>query len=46
MRIKPLIAVVDDEPLFRTWVSEHLEASGYEVKRFPTWCSSTCVCPT
>jgi DNA-binding NtrC family response regulator len=31
MSTRPVIAVVDDEELFRTWLSEHLGAAGYTV---------------
>ncbi len=31
-----LIAVVDDEPLFRSWLAEQLEAAGYAVKQVAT----------
>ncbi|MGD2215845.1 MAG: sigma 54-interacting transcriptional regulator, partial [Gemmatimonadales bacterium] len=31
MTARPVIAVVDDEELFRTWLSEHLGAAGYAV---------------
>ena len=31
MSTRPVIAVVDDEELFRTWLSEHLGAAGYAV---------------
>lgn len=33
---RPLIAIVDDEELIRTWLSEHLNAAGYSV-----WCAAT-----
>jgi DNA-binding NtrC family response regulator len=32
----PLIAVVDDEDLFRSWLSEHLGAAGYAVREAAT----------
>ncbi len=32
MKVGPLIAVVDDDELTRTWLSEHLIAAGYAVK--------------
>lgn len=32
MNKPPLIAVVDDESLFREWLSEHLHAAGYSVE--------------
>jgi DNA-binding NtrC family response regulator len=32
MTVGPLIAVVDDEPLTCTWLSEHLGAAGYSVE--------------
>lgn len=32
MTTRPLIAVVDDEPLIRTWLAEHLGAAGYAVE--------------
>jgi DNA-binding NtrC family response regulator len=36
MNTRPLIAVVDDEELFRTWLSEHLSEAGYPVKQAAT----------
>jgi DNA-binding NtrC family response regulator len=32
MSARPLIAIVDDEELFRSWLSEHLGAAGYTVR--------------
>ena len=31
MNVRPLISVIDDEPLLRSWLSEHLGAAGYTV---------------
>lgn len=36
MSSRPVIAVVDDEALFRSWLSEHLGAAGYAVKEAAT----------
>jgi DNA-binding NtrC family response regulator len=36
MSARPAIAVVDDEELFRSWLSEHLGAAGYAVKEAAT----------
>jgi DNA-binding NtrC family response regulator len=36
MSARPVIAVVDDEDLFRSWMSEHLGAAGYAVKEAAT----------
>ena len=36
MSTRPVIAVVDDEALFRSWLSEHLGAAGYAVKEAAT----------
>jgi DNA-binding NtrC family response regulator len=33
---RPVIAVVDDEALFRRWLSEHLGAAGYAIKEAAT----------
>lgn len=36
MSARPAIGVVDDEDLFRSWLSEHLGAAGYAVKEAAT----------
>jgi DNA-binding NtrC family response regulator len=36
MSARPVIAVVDDEDLFRSWLSEHLGEAGYSVKEAAT----------